>query len=177
MPRHAVLVAALLAVTATPAWPCSVITPLPTAETLIRRAEVILRARVQGLASTPGKPDGSGDGSSTQVRFVVLDVLKGRLTSSTIEFNGELTESDDGNNHAVPYGFVRPGGRSGNCYATTYRVGAEYLLMLRRQDHPSVAQPGVLTPYWAALSPTNEQLFDGVEDPWFVWSSRRARNR
>jgi hypothetical protein len=87
-------------------------------------------------------------GSPTQVRFTILELLKGRLSSSTIEFNGALTDRDDRNDRPVPYDFIRPGGRRGNCFALTYRVGAEYLLLLRRSEHPSYAQPSELTPYW-----------------------------
>ena len=33
-----------------------------------------------------------------------------------------------------------------------------------RYSHPSYAQPNDLTPYWAPLSPTNEQLLGGAGD-------------
>jgi hypothetical protein len=111
------------------------------------------------------------------VRFTILELLKGRLSSSTIEFNGALTDRDDRNDRPVPYDFIRPGGRRGNCFALTYRVGAEYLLLLRRSEHPSYAQPSELTPYWAPLSPTNEQLFDRASDAWLVWVSQELRRR
>jgi hypothetical protein len=39
---------------------------------------------------------------------------------------------DDRNDRPVPYDFIRPGGRGGNCFALAYRPGAEYLLLLRR---------------------------------------------
>jgi hypothetical protein len=116
-------------------------------------------------------------GSSTQIRFAILELLKGRLPSPTIEFNGSLMDRDDRNDHPVPYNFIRPGGRGGNCFALAYRAGAEYLLLLRRGEHPSYAQPNDLTPYWAPLSPTNEQLFGGASDAWFVWVSQEVRKR
>jgi hypothetical protein len=104
------------------------------------------------------------DGSPTQVKFVILEVLKGRLPSSTIEFNGVLTDRDDPNDRPVPYDSVRPGGH-GACVALNYRTGAEYLLLLRRGEDPAWAHPNALTPYWVPLGPTNEQLFDGACDP------------
>jgi hypothetical protein len=161
---------------AAPAWPCSVVGPLPSAERLVGDAEVIARVRAEGLSSTPGRAGMSLAGSPTQVRFAILDLLKGRLSSSTIEFNGSLTDRDDRNDRSVPYDFIRPGGRGGNCFALTYRAGAEYLLLLRRGE-PSDAQPNKLTPYWAPFSPTNEQLFDGASDDWFVWVSKQLRRR
>jgi len=77
----------------------------------------------------------------------------------------------------VPYDFIRPGGRWGNCFALTYRAGAEYMLLLRRAEYPSSAQPNELTPYWAPLSPTNEQQIGGASDAWFVWVRQKLRNR
>ena len=141
-----------------------------------RDAEVVARVRAQGLSSTPGRPGVMAE-SPTQVRFEVLDILKGSLPSATIEFNGSLKERDDRNDRPVPYDFIRPGGRGGNCFALEYRPGAEYLLLLRRGKHPSYAQPDDLTPYWTALAPTNEQLFGGASDAWFVWVSRQLRRR
>ena len=161
---------------AAPAWPCSVVGPLPSAERLVADAEVIARVRAEGLSSTPGRA-GVMAGSPTQVRFAILEVLKGRLSSSRIEFNGSLMDRDDRNDHPVPYDFIRPGGRGGNCFALSYRAGAEYLLLLRRGEHPSYAQSGDLTPYWAPLSPTNEQLFDGATDAWLVWVRQELRRR
>jgi hypothetical protein len=151
---------------------------LPSAERLVGDAEVIARVRVEGLSSTPSRAIGPFlAGSPTQVRFAILELLKGRLSSSTIEFNGSLTDRDDRNDRPVPYNFVRPGGRQGNCFALAYRAGAEYLLLLRRGQHPSDAQPNEPTPYWAPLSPTNEQLLYGASDAWFVWVSKELRRR
>jgi hypothetical protein len=94
-----------------------------------------------------------------------------------VEFNGELNQRDDPNDRPAPYGFVRPGGRHGNCFALGYRSGGEYLLLLRRTEHPSSAQPNDLTPYWSPLAPTNEQLFGGTSDPWFAWVARWIRQQ
>jgi hypothetical protein len=61
----------------------------------------------------------------------------------------------------VPYGTVKPSGLRGACFAETYQKNGEYLLLLKRVD-------GVLTPYWAPLSATNEQIV-GPQDKWVVW--------
>ncbi len=172
MLKPGLLMMSAMAILASAVWPCSVVGPLPSAQDLVKQAEVIVRVRAEGLAETPGRP-----GSSTQVRFAVVRVLKGRLSSTTIEFNGVLSDRDDRNDRPVPYDFIRPGGRGGNCFALTYRPGAEYLLLLRRPEHSSYAQPNDLTPYWTPLSPTNEQLFGGGNDPWLAWVTQRIRER
>ena len=158
-----------------PAWPCSVMGPLPSAERLVRDAVVIARVRAEGLSSAPGRA-GAMAASPTQVRFAVLELLKGDVPSRTIEFNGSLTDRDDRNDRPVPYDAIRPGGRGGSCFALAYRVGSEYLLLLRRSEHAAYAQPNELTPYWAPLSPTNEQLFGGAKDAWLVWIRRELRS-
>lgn len=172
---RSVLAIAMLAFAA-PAWPCTVSASrrVPS-DRLVRDAEVIARVRAEGFSPTPGRKEGIVV-TRTQVRFAVIEMLEGRLLSSTLEFNGRLTERDDLNRGSVPYTTNRPGGHAG-CIAVNYRVGAEYLFLLRRPDHPAYGPLDQLTPYWTPLSPTNEQLFDGVRDPWFVWVSREVRKR
>lgn len=159
---------------AVPAWPCSVVGPLPSAEVLVSRAEVIVRVRVEGLAEASGR-DGVVAASATQVRFAVLDIVKGSLQTRRLAFIGTLVERDDRNDRPVPYDVVRPGGRRGNCFAFEYRSGAEYLLLLARGRDAPNGQPDGLTPYWSPLGPTNEQLFDGSADLWFSWVATLAK--
>jgi hypothetical protein len=73
---------------------------------------------------------------------------------------------DDFNPAPVPYPAVRPAGQRGSCFAEEYRRGGEFLLLLKRTA-------GHLTPYWAALAPTNEQI-RGADDRWVRWV-REAR--
>ncbi len=148
--RRSLLVFAMVGLAA-PAWPCSVVGPLPSAERLVGDADVIAWVRAEGLSSTPGR-DGVMAGSPTQVRFAILQVLKGPLSSSVIEFNGSLADRDDRNDRPVPYDFIRPGGRRGNCYTLEYRVGAEYLLLLRHGE-PSDGARNQLTPVLGASQP------------------------
>src|SRR5262245_51033226 len=96
MLNRAFLTLVIVATFAAPARPCSVVGPRPSAQDLVKQAEVIVRVRADRLAEAPGRQDVMG-GSSTQVRFVVLDVLKGRLSVKTIEFNGTLSDRDDRN--------------------------------------------------------------------------------
>ena len=176
MGGRTLLMGMLLAFWAECAWPCSVVGPLPTASPLVARAEVIAIVRAQGLSERPGE-EGSMAAARTQVRFRVLQTLKGTLPPGELVFNGELTGEDDPNDRPVPYDFVRPGGRGGSCFAMSYRPDAEYLLLLRRSEHRSFAQPNELTPYWSALAPTNEQLFGRGDDPWLAWVIRHLSKK
>jgi hypothetical protein len=106
------------------------------------------------------------------VSFHVLQTLKGAAARDDLRVEGEVATEDDRNDAAVPYDFVRPGGRHGNCYAFGYRRGAEYLLFLKSIDVQG--QPVELTPYWAPLSPTNEQV-SGEDDAWVRWVGAEVR--
>ena len=88
-----------------------------------------------------------------------------------------MTDRDDRNDRPVPYDFIRPGGRGGNCFALAYRAGADYLLFLRHSERPSDGQPNELTPVLGASKPTNEQLIGGTTDAWFVWVSKELKRR
>ena len=169
--RRVIVSAALMSFgLAAPACPCTVVGPTPTPHELVAKAEVIVRARAVRISNHPGEA-GLLAGAKTQVIFTVVDVLKGRLPDATIEFNGGLDDTDDPNDMPVPYTFVRPGGRHGDCFAMSYRAGREYLLLLTRGSHPAYAQPNTLTPYWTPLMPTNEQV-SGPDDPWVGWVKR-----
>ena len=63
---------------------------------------------------------------------------------------------------------VRPGGRGGECFARSYQRDGEYLLFLKKVD-------GKLTPYWAALRATNEQI-TGAHDEWVTWVRRQLES-
>jgi hypothetical protein len=81
---------------------------------------VIVRARANAISAEPGT-SGVVAGDTSQIDFVVLEVLKGGLRSNAVTFNGHLEERDDPNDRPVPYDFVRRGGTTGNCYALGYR--------------------------------------------------------
>jgi len=152
------------------AWTCSTlwIPARPTPEDMVKSAEIIVHVRAEGLADEVAPEGTRGAESKTRVTFRVLKVLKGKLSSAVIRINGNLEGQDDPNDRPVPYDFIRPGGRKGNCYALGYRKDAEYLLLLNHADSRTTPQQE-LTPYWHPLFPTNEQLFAGADDPWFRW--------
>jgi len=84
-----------------------------------------------------------------------------------ITVEGELTDRDDPNDRPASYGFVRPLGRGGDCFARYYRRGGEFLMFCRVTN-------GRLNPYWASLGATNEQLF-GPDDKWLAWVRREIK--
>lgn len=122
-------------------------------------ADVIVRARVWRLTEAPAATSAVRT-LETLVRFGVVEVLKGEV-QFTVSVTGTLTERSDMNDLRVPYAMVRPGGRAGACNARNYQRDGEYLLLLKKVD-------GKLTPYWAALGATNEQV-TGADDPWVTW--------
>ena len=133
--------------------------PLSNIRSFIGDAELIVRARAVGVGPAQplqmlGRPDAS-------IQFNVLEVLRGDRSATQLFVPGDSTSLDDFNGTAVPYRMVRAGGQHGNCFATAYKIGAEYLLLLRRKN-------GVFNPYWAPLAPLNEQV-TGRDDPWVDW--------
>ena len=127
---------------------------------LSTNADVIVRATAVRYAKAPEGNLTSGLPNST-VEFRVEEILKGENVPATLVINGYLSDKDDFNDRPVPYNFIRPGGRSGSCIANSYKKGTEFLLFLKMKE-------GKLTPYWAALTPVNEQLRSS-DDPWLQW--------
>ncbi len=140
-----------------------------TPATWLRDAKTIVRVRAleevgtrrQGtVAQRREKSLATGRDYDTWVRFIVLETLKGKAIPAFFEFEGELYDRDDLNNEPVPYTWVRPGGRGGDCYAHNYKQGRQYLLILGGEKG--------LSPYWRPMAATNEQLVE-VNDPWLAW--------
>jgi hypothetical protein len=137
-------------------------------QSLVDRADLIVRARPvrYGEADHYLIPaDAAGVGGARAIEFEVLENLtpqSGTPTTSTLYVGGSLTSQDDFNRDTVPYRYVRSAGQRGSCFASEYRRGGEFLLLLRAT--PS----GYYTPYWALLSPLNEQV-RGNDDPWVKW--------
>ena len=139
--------------------------PLENISTFVTDAEVIVRARAVG--TFPGsnlQPVLSATDSS--VVFEVQEMLKGDGPLGELSIPGVTSDRNDFNSGQVPYRIVRSEGQRGDCFAMTYRIGAEYLLLLKSRE-------GVLHPYWAGLAPLNEQI-TGRDDPWVEWVRKRA---
>ena len=153
---------------ATSVRPCSITRPVSSLE-MVREAAVIVRATAQDYEVPPKNSQTfSTFMPDSQIRFKVLEVIRGKLSADYLLIHGTLVDRDDFNDHNSPYTFVRPGGRAGNCFALRYRSGAQFLLLLKKK-----ADNAELTPYWYALGPTNEQLHS-ADDPWLLWVREEA---
>src|SRR5215469_2253758 len=151
------------------AYPCSRGTPVSSVE-MVNQADVIVRAIAEKYDVAPKNPNlvTTGVPDST-VHFHVLEVIRGHARTD-LTLPGYLSDKDDFNDHPSPYNFVRPGGRAGSCIANTYRSGAQFLLLLKKE------QSGELTANWYALGPVNEQLHS-TNDPWLLWVRTEARSQ
>ena len=163
-----------------PAWMCSFgespdrphISSLEWVRSLVHNAQLIVRARAVRYGQGDHylvPPDAAGMGGARTVEFQVLENLtprRGVPTTSTLYIGGYLTSHDDFNRGTVPYLQVRTDGQRGSCFASQYRRGGEFLLLL--QVRPS----GYYTPYWSILAPLNEQI-RGADDPWVQWVRRQ----
>ena len=146
---------------------CSVV-KLTTNLELVSGADAVVRAKAVEYFTPPVDPKLVTNGMpDSRVRFKVLEVIRGANTSEVV-LPGNLVETNDFNDQQAPYTFVRPGGRSGSCFANSYRQGAEYLLFLKR------TKTGELSANWAALAPVNEQLHS-ADDPWLLWTRQKAQ--
>jgi hypothetical protein len=123
---------------------------------------VVVRATAIGPAPAPSA-------ELAHVRFfsfAVVEVLKGTPPGDTLVFMGAADNRDsfrEGEDAAVPYlSYHR--WYAGDCIASMYRPGAEYLLLLRHWG----ARGENFDPYWQMLAPTNEQI-RGADDPWVAW--------
>jgi hypothetical protein len=125
--------------------------------TIVHDATLIVHARALGYTDAPVD---SPRPNWTYVAFEVREVLSGNPPADTLVFFGRLVEHDSFPEDEVPYFTQHRGG--GDCIASTYRAGGEYLLLLRESRISS------LDPYWAFLAPTNEQV-RGSDDPWIQW--------
>lgn len=173
--RMAAVVAAMAAfvlAAAADGFGCSRAAPFQYDE--LFKADVIVRATAQNYVGFPIGVDVKFKTRTTgvpesKIEFTVEEVLRGKDVPERIELNGYLSKDDDFNDQKPPYTFVRQGGRSGSCFANTYRQGAPFLLFLKK------AEKGY-TPNISALGPVNEQL-RGVEDPWLLWVRDEVKKR
>ena len=151
---------------------CSLRPPPPTdgydPASMAKYASVVLRVRADSTSPSVGRPPFL---PQSLVFFTVLEVIDSGSVAvpTSLAFDGRLTDKPDFNTGTVPYRWVRPDGLSGACFAYSYQRGGEFLLLLTGSTLKA------LTPYWAALQPTNDQV-RGATDPWIAWvrETRRA---
>jgi hypothetical protein len=110
------------------------------------------------------------DTAAETMTFDAVEWLRGSLPSGTsITIHGIAVSRDDYHDGLAPRQTVRSAGQRGSCFADEYRIGAEYLLLLREIR-------GQLTPYWWPLGPVNEQL-RADDDPWLRWVRERIARK
>jgi hypothetical protein len=119
------------------------------------------------IAPPPAKRPSTGHFPGDHYGFIsvdVVEVLKGSAIPQTFAVRGKLDQRDHFIDPPAPRS-IRRDALAGACFAYGYREGAEYLLFLRKTNQG-------LSPYWAPLSPVNEQL-RSKDDPWIQWVRRR----
>jgi len=159
----------IAAILSSNAYPCQRVTPVSSMD-MVNQADVILRVSAVEYAVKPGNPNVLTTGvPDSTIRFKVLEVIRGG-TQPELILPGYLTDTDDFNDQPPPYDFVRPGGRRGSCFANSYRLGSQFLLLLQKR------QSGELTVNWYALGPVNEQLHS-TNDPWLLWVQEQVQKQ
>lgn len=139
-------------------------------EEFVDSATLIVRARAERRDSLVRNRPASATRPETSytvpaVRFTVLETFRGNIPDTGLALVGTLVDDDDFNPLPVPYQMVRMAGQRGDCFASEYRAGGEYLLLLRDTWYGPTAR-------WAALAPLNEQI-RRPEDPWLEWVRTR----
>jgi len=137
---------------------------------MVAGADLIVRVTAVGYATVPAEPRRTMLDPNATVRFRIEEVVKGAYTEKELILPGGLSDVDDYNERGVPYDFVRPAGRSGDCVASWYRSQAQFLLVLKRNAKSEYSAR------WYPLGPTNEQL-RSAEDPWLLWVRERVARR
>ena len=154
------------AIFAPAAYPCSIVGAISNLK-LVADADAIVRATAVEYASPPASPLRTTGVPDSTVRFKVIETIRGPQMAD-LTLPGYIVNKDDFNDHKPPYTFVRPGGRSGSCFANSYRAGAQFLLFLKKNS------AGEFTVNWYALAPVNEQLHSDI-DPWLLWVREKAQ--
>lgn len=123
-------------------------------------ADAVVVATAVGYVGTPDLTFTTTGVPTVEVEFRVDEVLAGKVDGPLV-LKGYISTRDDYNEMPVPYGFVRKHGRSGACFANTYKKDGKFLLFLKK------GKSGYTTNI-SALGPSNEQI-TGNEDDWLKW--------
>jgi hypothetical protein len=150
---------------------CSVVTPpnespargtIDWIRAMVRRSEAVARVTVVRPDSVLYEQAGAPPRFYSVVIVHVDELVYGASLPDSLKIGGDIYDHDDFNDQPVPYTFVRPDGRRGSCYASQYRLGAQYLLLLAKDPG---GQWGIMS---EPLAPVNEQI-RGADDPWVKW--------
>jgi hypothetical protein len=155
-------------VCAVDAYPCKTARSVSSVD-MVREADAIVRVAAENYTvapKSPISPTGFDVERDSRIRFKVLEVIRGKVSEELV-LPGVLVDTDDFNDQASPYNSVRPEGRRGSCFASSYRSGEQFLLMLKKRGNE-------FTVDWYSLAPVNEQLHS-VNDPWLLWVRKQAK--
>jgi|SRR5687768_9372385 len=161
------VMAAIFVCASTTASGCSRYAPFSFDELFV--ADAIVRATAEKYVKEPDPSKRTTGPAEAEVEFKIEEILRGKNLPKTIILSGYLSGRNDYNDMPVPYTLVRKNGRSGSCFANTYRRGGQFLLFLRKTENG-------YTPNISPLGPSNEQL-RGSEDPWLWWARVEISNR
>ena len=161
------VVAAFLFAASTTALGCTRFAPFSFDELFV--ADAIVRATAEKYHKEPDTSKRTTGLPEAEVEFKIEEILRGKDLPKTITLSGYLSDRNDYNEMPVPYTLVRKNGRSGSCFANTYRRGAQFLLFLRKTEDGYTSN---ISP----LGPSNEQL-RGSEDAWIWWARVEVSNR
>jgi hypothetical protein len=165
------VVTALVAsmVCAVDVYPCKTARSVSNVD-MVREADAIVRVIAENYTVAPKAPissTGFDVESDSRIRFKLLEVVRGKVPGDLV-LPGVLVDMDDFNDQVPPYNLVRPAGRRGSCFASSYRSGGQFLLMLKKRSD------GIFTLNWYPLAPVNEQLHS-TDDPWLLWVRKQAK--
>jgi len=121
-------------VCAVDAYPCKTARSVSNVD-MVREADAIVRASTENYTVAPRAPTSSTRfdlETDSRIRFKVLEVVSGKVPADLV-LPGVLVDMDDFNDQVAPYNFVGPDGRRGSCFASSYRSGGQFLLMLKRR--------------------------------------------
>jgi hypothetical protein len=150
------------------AYPCKTARSVSRLE-MVREADAIVRVIAENYTVAPKAPissTGFDVQTDSRIRFKVLEVVRGKVPGDLV-LPGVLVGTDDFNDQTSPYNSVRSDGRRGSCFASSYRSGGQFLLMLKKSGDE-------FTVGWYPLAPVNEQL-RSVNDPWLLWVRKQAK--
>ncbi len=127
---------------------------------MVAGADVIVRAVAVDSARAEGPI------TRHRIVFRTAAIVAGPWPDTVFTLPGNVVDRDDFNTLPVPYGMVRRSGQRGDCFAREYRIGGEYLFLLKPESPASTRDS--MTAWWFPLGPTNEQI-RGADDPWVRW--------
>jgi hypothetical protein len=149
------------------AYPCKTARSVSNID-MVREADAIVRVSAENYTVAPKAPissTGFDVESDSRIRFKVFEVVRGKIPDDHLVLPGILVDTDDFNDHASPYNFVRPEGRRGSCFVLVQPEMERWRFPLasippfgrgfsrHRYDHQAIPQHGCVPAEPASVSP------------------------